>query len=89
MIFIFQPSKFGAASGPAILQFANFGCTVMARKTNLYFARTFYHAMCRSNQGAVDLQRASERITPRSSGVEQRVRKAGRGVGEWNRYTNT
>jgi len=34
------------------------------------------------NQGLVDLQRAGERVTARISGVEQRFRKAGRGVGE-------
>ena len=32
--------------------------------------------------GAVDCQRAGERVTPRSIGFEQRFRKAGRGVGE-------
>ena len=32
--------------------------------------------------GPVDLQRAGETVTPRSSGIDQRFRKAGRGVGE-------
>ena len=61
--------------------FPNYGCTVMARKPrDISPGRSI--TSCVEESGAVDLQRACERVTPRSSGVEQTIRKVGRGVGE-------